>query len=174
VSVVRTRAAIAAVLVSASLLGAPLRAQDGGSGAAADAPPPKAPEYVSKDDLHVLEEPERERMHPGDPLDLVGIDEGDPNFRRRTPTLARNVAAAVEVDLDELREQRLAMYESGHVARQPARALAPGESKRERTAAPVAPAEQPPSATKPWYRSTWLIAAGAVVVAAVIVLRRRA
>jgi hypothetical protein len=161
------------VLVAASLLGAPLLAQDGNTGAASDAPPPKAPEYVSKDDLEVLEQRERERMHPGDPLDLVGIDEGNPGFRDRTPTLARNVGVAVEVDLDELREQRLAMYTSGHVARRPVRALAPGGSERERGAAPAVPSAPPATPAKPWFRSTWVFVAGAVAAVAVAVLRRR-
>src|SRR5690606_25635591 len=58
---------------------------------APDGPPPKPPEIVSEKEDAVLKERMRDRMHPGDPLEIIGIDEADPSFRRKTPSLVRNV-----------------------------------------------------------------------------------
>jgi hypothetical protein len=143
---------------------------------ASDAPPERPPEFVSKEQQLVLAERERERMHPGDALDLVGIDEGAPEFRAKTPSLERNSAAPAFVDLDALREQRLAMYETGAVSTRPLARLTDGDPRRvddESTPPPAAivPAEPTES---PWYTNklVWLGAAAVGVVVAL--LRRRA
>lgn len=74
----------------------------------------KAPEPLPEGVRGMLNERERERLHPAiDPLVVIGIDEAGGAFRAGTPMLERAVAAPVEVDLDELRERKLAMYTSG-------------------------------------------------------------
>jgi len=143
---------------------------------ASDAPPERPPEFVSKEQQLVLAERERERMHPGDALALVGIDEGAPEFRAKTPSLARNSGAPAFVDVDALREQRLAMYELGTVSTRPLARLADTDPRRvvdesEPPKVSVAPTEPP---ERPWYTNklVWLGAAAVGVVIAL--LRRRA
>ncbi len=52
-------------------------------------------------------------IHPGEPLRVVGLEEGDNGFRDRTPLLENAEGMASAVDLKELRERRLAMYTTG-------------------------------------------------------------
>ncbi len=58
---------------------------------------------------------ERERglLHPGKPLDLQGIEDGDNDFRSRTPILQQSTSTATLVDRNENRRRRLAMYDQG-------------------------------------------------------------
>ena len=52
----------------------------------------------------------REEIHPGDPLNVVGLEQGDNNFRAATPALENNDGMVALVDRDELRRRRLALY----------------------------------------------------------------
>lgn len=158
-------------LVATFALAGALRAQE----PAAEAPVERPHEYVSKDQHAVLAERERERMHPGDALNLVGIDEGAPGFREKTPSLARNTGEIAYVDADALREQRLAMYEAGHVSTRPLPRLAEGDPRRsEAPKQRTEPLEQPEAPAPPWYlnKLLWLGASAAGVV--LVILRRRA
>ncbi|MEZ5980203.1 MAG: hypothetical protein R3F34_18595 [Planctomycetota bacterium] len=146
---VRTTVAALALL---ALLPATAAAQDaaGTSGGPALSPParegvknqeipPKPPEIVPKEVEQLLDERMRDRMHPGDPLDIVGIDEGAPGFRAKTPSLTRNVGSAVEIDLDELHDQRIAMYhERQATTRAPRRLGGDDGTDRVPTVAPAA------------------------------------
>lgn len=162
---------LAHTLIAAVALTSALHAQE----PAADAPVEKPHEYVSKDQHAVLDERERERMHPGDALNLVGIDEGAPGFREKTPSLARNTGTVAFVDPDVLREQRLAMYEAGHVSTRPLPRLAEGDPRRsEAPKRRVEPNAEPEAPARPWYMNKllWLGASAAGVV--LVILRRRA
>jgi hypothetical protein len=53
---------------------------------------------------------ERSLLHPGEPLRVVGNEEDGNGFRDRTPMLAGAEGIASSVDLQELRDRRLAMY----------------------------------------------------------------
>jgi hypothetical protein len=162
---------LAPTLFAACALASALHAQE----PAADAPVEKPHEYVSKDQHAVLAERERERMHPGEALNLVGIDEGAPEFRAKTPSLERNSGSVAFVDPDALREQRLAMYEAGHVSTRPLPRLAEGDARRaEAPKRKPAPAVEPEAPARPWYMNKllWLGACAAGVV--LVILRRRA
>jgi len=52
----------------------------------------------------------RAEIHPGEPLNVVGLEQGDNNFRAATPALENNDGMVALVDRDELRRRRLALY----------------------------------------------------------------
>lgn len=54
---------------------------------------------------------DRARIHPGDPLALVGVEQGDNDLRGRTPALANSARAPTLVDADEHYRRTLALYE---------------------------------------------------------------
>lgn len=54
----------------------------------------------------------RERMHPGNALVVVGSEQEDNSFRNLTPSLMHAEKVAVLVDPEENYRRRLAMYES--------------------------------------------------------------
>jgi hypothetical protein len=55
----------------------------------------------------------RARMHPGNPLVIVGVEQGDNDIRSRTPVLAQSDRAATFVNPDENYRRTLAMYDQG-------------------------------------------------------------
>ncbi|MFT7670481.1 MAG: hypothetical protein ACI8X5_003190 [Planctomycetota bacterium] len=61
----------------------------------------------------LLTKREREVLHPGTPLELVGIEEGSNEFRSKTPLLAGADKSSVQIDADENYKRRLAMYDRG-------------------------------------------------------------
>ncbi len=65
----------------------------------------------------------RARMHPGNPLEIVGVEQGANDIRSRTPALANSNRAVVVLNADELHDRTLAMYENGARFSQPAAAL---------------------------------------------------
>lgn len=60
----------------------------------------------------LLNERDREDMHPGNPLKLVGVEQEGNSFRQRTPALMNGDLVAALVDPEANRARRLAMYES--------------------------------------------------------------
>ena len=54
---------------------------------------------------------DREFMHPGNPLEVVGLEDADNDIRSRTPALERSDRQAAVVDLEELYDRKLALYE---------------------------------------------------------------
>jgi len=85
------------------------------STAAAAPQAPKQPSKWARESAERTEQAVRERdrelLHPGGALDVVGAEQGDNGFRARTPALERGTLAAARVDVDELYARRLAMYE---------------------------------------------------------------
>lgn len=97
---------------------------------------------------------DRARIHPGDPLALVGVEQGGNDARARTPALANSVHTATPIDADENYRRTLAMYESGARFHVPL-ALAEPDATRAPAAprnAPSAPAPAPAEASSrlPW------------------------
>ena len=52
----------------------------------------------------------RRLLHPGEPLDIVGVEEGDNSFRERVPSLLNADTSGGRVNRDELRQARLKLY----------------------------------------------------------------
>jgi hypothetical protein len=105
---------------------------------------------------------DRELMHPGDPLVVVGLEQGDNSFRDQAPALFASDREALLVDRDENYRRHLAMYEEAATFRA---ALPPADATAVRHPAPGAPvhglAADP---GQPAVRQTWLwIPAGVVI-----------
>lgn len=66
-----------------------------------------------------LRERNREGMHPGIPLDIVGLEQGDNDFRSRTPALAKSDKRTAQVDPEENYRRRLAAYSLGGAFNKP-------------------------------------------------------
>lgn len=106
----------------------------------------------------ILNEQDRVKLHPGDPLHVVGIEEGDNGFRERTPALLRSDRVVTLVDPEASRARKLALYE-GHVFSRP---LATVDVARS-SGAEAPPRPRPDTLAKratttdPAISSTWLI-----------------
>ncbi|MDZ4775113.1 MAG: hypothetical protein SGI72_18500 [Planctomycetota bacterium] len=78
---------------------------------------------VSPAEMNAQKENLRDRnrgsMHPGDPLVIVGIEQGNNEIRSRTPALASAVRTPVIVDDDLAYKRKLALFEGGGRAMQP-------------------------------------------------------
>ena len=72
-----------------------------------------AQRQLNPDDLQGLSRTDRETIHPGQPLEIVGIGQEDNDFRAASPALAEGELAVTLVDMEDLRSRRLAMYKSG-------------------------------------------------------------
>lgn len=58
-----------------------------------------------------LQQRGRDVLHPGEPLALVGLPDGAPEFRAETPALAAATLALADVERGALYERRLALVE---------------------------------------------------------------
>jgi hypothetical protein len=74
---------------------------------------PKDREPSAASQTAVLKERDRRRLHPGDPLAIVGNEQEGNDIRSRTPALARSDRFNACVDADENHRRTLAMYASG-------------------------------------------------------------
>jgi hypothetical protein len=59
----------------------------------------------------LLWERDRELLHKGSPLSIVGLEQAENALRAGTPALARTDGAVAFVDVEELRQRKIAMYE---------------------------------------------------------------
>lgn len=66
-----------------------------------------------------LPDADREEIHPGDPLRLIGVDEGDNVLLEDTYALKRSESQPVLVDLDDQRARQLALFEGQTFDRPP-------------------------------------------------------
>ncbi|QDU85306.1 hypothetical protein Pla163_24340 [Planctomycetes bacterium Pla163] len=135
---------------------------------------PRADEPLPKDFRAILEERERERMHPAlEPLTISGIDENGAAFRTSTPSLARALIQPLEVDGDDLYERKLALFSGGGRSfdRAPT-TIAPTGPPRTTQAAPK-PTRNTGDASNDEGGSNWAIIALLSSVAALIAVRRR-
>jgi len=84
---------------------------------------PANPERVRGEDETLLIERNRNSMHDGDPLELVGLEQGNNDLRSRTPALERSTRQAAEVDVDQNYARTLAMFETGETFSTPLASL---------------------------------------------------
>lgn len=101
--------AIVAILAAIASAQKPTIEHAGGSADPSAAPHP-ASAKLGKEERATLEERNRETMHPGDPLKLVGVEQGDNDIRSRTPILKQMTTTGGAVDPQELYERTLALY----------------------------------------------------------------
>lgn len=110
----------------------------------------------------VLFSRDRELMHPGDPLLVVGLEQGENSFRDHAPALFASDREPLLVDRDENYRRHLAMYEESASFRA---ALPPADPTVVRHPAPGAklhPSAAPTGQTT--VHATWLwIPAGVVL-----------
>ena len=95
--------------------------------------------------LELLNERNREDMHPGNPLKLVGVEQEGNSFRDRTPALLNGDIVAALVDPEENRARRLAMYGSTSRLDRPQAVLGmlgTGVAARYQAPIPIEPGEQ--------------------------------
>lgn len=83
---------------------------------------PKTADELPKHHLHGTEVRLPSELRTGAP-ELVGLERGSSGFRDRTPVLAGR-ASPVKVDVEQLRQRRLATY--GDAAAMPSTAVEPG------------------------------------------------
>ncbi|MEZ6003716.1 MAG: hypothetical protein R3F33_05980 [Planctomycetota bacterium] len=62
-------------------------------------------------DTQSLRTRDREVLHPGNPLVVSGVEQGDNNFRTVTPALVKADTTIETIDREELRARKLAMYQ---------------------------------------------------------------
>lgn len=67
----------------------------------------------------ILQRRDREHLHIKSPIELIGLEEGDNEFRSATPLLEEADRSEILVDTDENYRRRLAMYEEGAVFNRP-------------------------------------------------------
>lgn len=60
-----------------------------------------------------LRERDRATMHPGAPLTLIGVEQGDNDIRSRTPALMQSDRNAALVDPEDAYQRTVEMFESG-------------------------------------------------------------
>jgi hypothetical protein len=148
-----------------------------------------APADTSGRTSDVLAGRNRSRMHPGDPLVIVGEEQGDNDLRSKTPVLAQSDRAVSYVNQDENRRRTLAMYESGATFHDPllARTVAkpyvghPMAAQFSSDAASLAEAEDvlshagapgASSGDKPRNRWPWVFGVTCSVLVGIYLLRR--
>ena len=105
----RIRASLWGVLVLSIALCAPARA--GGQ-----LPPSKSGPSMQEDlvrSRNSLPDRDRAAIHPGNPLKLIGREQGDNDLRSSTPALARSNRVLAEVDEEQNHKRALAMVGEG-------------------------------------------------------------
>lgn len=121
---------------------------------------------------------DREAMHPGDPLRIVGVSEGDNDILEGAPTLSRSEFLPVQVDTDDLRARQLMLLNGGASFDRPPRPAALTSPERERaliraTHLRAPGAKEVPDGESEGSRSWLSIALAAAAAAAVFVSRGR-
>jgi len=147
-----------------ALCGTPLRAQQ----SAPQPPLTEEDESSVRDPLEALRKSYRPAIHPGNPLNLVGIEQGDNDLRAATPQLARGEHTPLQVDIEASHQRALAMYGNGarfHAALPPASQSAlPTTTRPQGPIEPdAAPEERAPEA-KPWSLLAGLLASVLLIV----------
>jgi len=119
------------------LLGAHNSAQEG-------ALPSKRESVSLQRQRGLVEDRERGVLFPRDrkPMEIVGLSQGDNDFRARTPALQKSDMRSAQVDLEQLRERMLAAY-SGKSNFSTALGLATGSSNSGHNAQPAPPTVKP-------------------------------
>ena len=169
-AIVRPRARLAARGAALLLLSVPAMAQDKVTGSPQDGASQPEPEKSLKEYREILQSRNRDTMHPGDPLLLIGVDQDGNDMRKSTPILEQSDKKIVMVDQDEAYQRALALYAAGATFKSPMAAATDGDG-----AAHSKPKSRPasrssvPEAGPQW---PWLVAT-AICVAFIVWLGRR-
>lgn len=119
----------------------------------------------------LLRERNRATMHPGNPLTIVGLEQGGNDIRSRTPALVSSDRAAAHVDPEELYRRTLAMYETGATFHRPLPALpgtAASHSREPPLPSPVDPVEKDSGGNPTWW---WIVIAASAILAGWVLKR---
>ncbi len=141
----------------------PTDGQEGGDGK----PIRSSTSSVLKEDLRGRD---RELMHPGSPLRIRGIGQGENDFRGRTPALVTGEQPATLLREDENYRRRLAMYTDGARFRSAPRA----EAVEPKISPAVLPPIEVPTGTLESSSRMWFILAGVATVILAVLLRSQA
>jgi hypothetical protein len=168
----RSRALLAAAAAASLLLSLPARGQEQEHDASkpTETPAPER-EKTLREYQEILSSRNRDTMHPGDPLLIIGVDQDGNDMRKDTPILEQSDRKMVMVDQHEAYERALALYAAGAMYKTPLPAAADSEvasapnkhaAHSSSRGAPVEPGPQWP----------WLVAT-AICVAFILWLGRR-
>jgi hypothetical protein len=149
----------------------PAIGQEKGTSAAKDAPAAPEREKSMQEYREILSSRNRDTMHPGDPLLIVGVDQDGNDMRKTTPILEQSDKKVVMVDQQEAYDRALAMYAEGATYKSPLRAA----SDPEVASAPKRPASRSAShgsAVEAGPQWPWFVAT-AICVAFIVWLGRR-
>jgi hypothetical protein len=145
-------------------------AQQGG---APSASPPSKP-LTPGESSALLRERDRDGMHPGQALVIVGREQDGNDLRARTPALAQADRRNAIVNVDEVYQRTLAMYEDGTVFHGPPAQLSASDAPLGRETKPRQAAALPDVALVPTpSRWPWRIA-GIIVALALLWWLKRA
>lgn len=134
------------------------------------------PRELSQEQWRLATDRNRETMRFGeDPLVVVGIEQGDNDFRSNTPALQNTTGAIAMVDTHEAYLRKLAMYEGGERFTAPPPTVSTSYSPRYPAPPPVvsdSPSEPLPAVdegSSPW---SWILPMGGFGALILWVLRR--
>lgn len=168
---VRTRPLLAAAGAAFLLLSVPAIGQEQEPGAPKEGEK-TAPEREKslQEYREILSSRNRDTMHPGDPLLLIGVDQDGNDMRKNTPILEQSDKKVVMVDQQEAYERALALYAAGAMYKSPIPAAADSQvatapKPAPRTSAHAAVVESGPQ--WPWFVAT------AICVGFIVWLGRR-
>ncbi|MEM8711144.1 MAG: hypothetical protein AAGG01_09335 [Planctomycetota bacterium] len=100
----RPRCTLAGLILAGALTG--------GAFAQSQDPGEHAKVADSQEAFRILEQRRRDTSHPGDPLDVVGVFEGENDLRAGKGSLMRSTYQPAFVDQDEAYERQVAMLEN--------------------------------------------------------------
>ena len=167
----RPRALLAATGAALLLLSISAMGQEHGSGAPTDSGTAQPEREKSLQEYReILQSRNRETMHQGDPLLLIGVDQDGNDMRKSTPILEQSDKKIVMVDQDEAYERALALYAAGAAYKSPLpRAGDAGVTAAPKPGPRVATHGGPVESGAQW---PWLVAT-AICVAFIVWLGRR-
>jgi hypothetical protein len=118
----------------------------------------------------ILSSRNRDTMHPGDPLLLIGVDQDGNDSRKDTPILEQSDKKIVMVDQGEAYQRALALYGAGATFKSPMTPATDGDlAARPKPGPRPASHGSAPEAGPQW---PWLVAT-AICVAFIVWLGRR-
>lgn len=117
--------ALAGALASLALALQPARAQQTQSLQSPSSVQLQRPDPAPAQFESTLRTRNRELMHPGDPLKIVGMEQGSNDLRAKTPALQNAVRPPIQVDEKVNYRRTVAMYENGVRFSEPLPEVAP-------------------------------------------------
>ncbi len=109
---------------------------------------------------------DKEAMHEGLEIRVIGMEEGDNHFRDRTPALMNSDRKPALVDTEKLYDRKRAMFEEGARFHTPLPVVGKGEAPRPAPARRPAPAKKEKEGGSEWLKFLVLLGgAGAFLLA---------